>query len=96
MTRRVLPEWNGPQLIYVEPTQVVKSFGYAGVRQRAPEAYGYLQNALDRAEEADGEVSSHPTRFANPDAGTMAVKSLAMDLGADLVGINPGGPMSRL
>ena len=28
MTQRVLPEWSKDELEYVEPTQVVRSFGY--------------------------------------------------------------------
>ena len=87
MAQRVIPEWSGPKLLYVEPTQAVKSFGYAGVRQRTPETYEYLQNALDRATEADGEVSSQRADFPDPETSTATVKSVAQELGAELVGI---------
>ena len=46
MSRPVLPEWSGAALVYVEPRQVVKGFGYARVGGQTPEAYTSLQGPL--------------------------------------------------
>ena len=53
MTRSMLSEWNSEELIYVEPTQVVRSFGYERSRKRTPETLRAIQNSAARAEEAD-------------------------------------------
>ena len=87
LAQRVLPEWSGPKLIFVEPQQTVKSFGYAQVRQRKPEAYGYLQRALDRAAEADGEVSSTRIKFPDSESASARIRETAKQSGADLIGI---------
>ena len=65
----------------------MKSFGYAGVKQRTPEAYQALQNALDRAAEADGEVSPTLAEFPNAEIASVTIKERAREHGADLVGI---------
>jgi len=87
MTQKVLTEWSGDKLIYVEPTQVVKSFGYALVKERTADGYQYLKNAADRAAEADGEVSPDCTEFPAPAAAAEHIKDIALRLGADMVGI---------
>ena len=63
MKQKVLTEWSGHKLIYVDPNQVVKSFGYALVKQRTRDGDHYLQKAADRASEADGEVSIGRSEF---------------------------------
>ena len=87
MAQLILTEWSGPELIHVSPQQTIKSFGYAQVQQREPETYACLQRALDRAAEADGEVSSQRTAFPDTKAAAANTKEAAMGLGADLVGI---------
>ena len=81
MPQKVLTEWSGDKLIYVEPTQVVKSFGYALVKERTPDGFKYLQNAVDRASEADGEVSPDCTDFPIPAAAAEHIKEIALQLG---------------
>lgn len=87
MPQKVLTEWSGPHLIYVEPTQVVKSFGYALVRERTPDGNQYLRNAAERATEADGDVSPHRTEFPSATAAAEHIKNMGLELGADLVGM---------
>ena len=75
MAQKVLAEWSGSQLIYVEPTQVVKSFGYALVKQRTQDGDQYLRNAADRASAADGEVSPNISEFPDPASAAERVKA---------------------
>ena len=87
MTRPVLSEWNGPELLYVEPTQLVKSFGYLSARPRLAVTWDHLQNTQDRVAEADGETAAERVEFPDPASASGAIKKLALDLGAHMAGI---------
>jgi len=87
MARPVLDEWNGPDLLYVEPTQVVKSFGYVSARPRLADTWNHLQSTLERIADADGETAPQRLEFRDATAATAAVKEMALDLGAHMVGI---------
>ena len=45
MAQRVLSEWSGPELSYVSPPQVVKSFGYKTVAERTEKANEYRRRS---------------------------------------------------
>ncbi len=87
MGRPVIPEWAGPELLYVDPTQAVKSFGYARVGPQTPATYGYLQSAIERAADADGEAAAVQRPFRDEASASAEVKRLAAAEGADEVGI---------
>ena len=90
MTQRVIPEWSGEDLVYVEPTQVVKSFGYTGQaiqRVRKPGSAAMGQDTLDMVEEADGPLAEERVDYPDLETATAAIKQMAMDLDARLVGV---------
>lgn len=87
MTRPVLSEWNGPELIYVEPTQVVKSFGYVSARPRLADTWDHLQSTLDRVADADGEPAPERLEYPDPTTASAAIKDVARELGAHMAGI---------
>jgi len=88
MARPVLSEWSGQELIYVEPVQAVRSFGYDNRRtERTPEQLEYRQRANERVAEADGEPSPERVEFPDPEIASATIKEVALGLGADMVGI---------
>ena len=88
MARPILSEWNERELIYVEPTQVSKSFGYLnGTRGRTPETLQHQANARDRVAQADGEPAAERKEFSDPDTASATIKEMAKTFGAEMVGI---------
>ena len=87
MPQRVIPEWSGPDLIYVTATQTIRSIGYDMIAERTPQTYEYMQSAVNRATDADGEVSPRRSEFSGPGQASAWVKENAKQLGADQVGI---------
>jgi len=87
MTRPVLSEWNGPDLRYVEPTQVVMSFGYLSARPRLAETWDHLKSTLERVAEADGEPADRRLDYPDAETASAAMKHLAQELGAYMAGI---------
>jgi len=87
MTRPVLNEWSGPDLLYVEPTQVVKSFGYVSARPRLAETWDHLRSTGERVAEADGEPADRRVEYPDAATASAAVKQLALEYGAHMAGI---------
>ena len=59
MSQRVLPEWSKDELEYVEPTQVVRSFGYdVFANEVSEETLGYNEQTIARVLQVDGEVAA--------------------------------------
>lgn len=88
MSQPVIPEWSGEDLVYVEPTQVVKSFGYAiGLRARKPGTGAMGQDTLDLVNDADGPSAAERVEYPDLETATAAIKQLALNFGAKLVGI---------
>ena len=91
--QRVLPEWSGEELIYVEPTQVARSFGYnifSGTH--GEETLAWNQKTVESVPEVDGPVAQEKLEYADPTAAAEAVKRKATELGAAMVGITPVDP----
>ncbi|MEQ8388591.1 MAG: 4Fe-4S dicluster domain-containing protein [Alphaproteobacteria bacterium] len=85
---RVIPEWNSPDLEYVEPTQVVRSFGYdifSGPYDE--EAVRHDQKTIECVLDVDGPVNETKTAYDSPEAAARDIKEKARALGATLVGI---------
>lgn len=92
MANSVLSEWSGSELRYVSPAQVVKSFGYKTVAERTPEAYEYRKRSVERVALADGEVAPKRTNYPSPEVARSEVKTKALDLGANIVGVTHVDP----
>ena len=95
MPRPVIDEWSGERLIYLSPSQALAKFGYRGPGSR-PDATDaereYFANIDERVPLQDGEPS--PVRSPYPSAAeaASAMKALAAELGAGLVGVTPVDP----
>lgn len=88
MSRPVLPEWRGEELEYVEPTQVVRSFGYdVFAAEVSNESMKWFEQTIGTVFKVEGEVASQQAPFANPEESAQAVKRAAENLGAAMVGI---------
>lgn len=91
--QRVLPEWSGDKLIYVEPTQVARSFGYnIFSSEHGDQTLAWNQQTVESVPQVDGPVAEEKTEYANPTAAAEAVKLKATELGAAMVGITPVDP----
>ncbi len=90
---RTLPEWSGAELEYVEPTQVVRSFGYdVFVNEYHEETFNWNEKTIGCVPEVDGEVAEPASPFANEDEAAAAIKAAATELGAAMVGITTVDP----
>jgi epoxyqueuosine reductase QueG len=88
MVQRVLPEWSGDELEYVEPTQVARSFGYdVFANEYGPETFEWNEQTVACVPEVDGEVAADRTEFPTPERASEAVKRVALELGAAMVGV---------
>ena len=60
MNQRVLPEWSKDKLEYVEPTQVVRSFGYdVFANEVSEETLKHNEQTIAKILEVDGEVAGY-------------------------------------
>ena len=86
MAQKVIPEWSGAKLNYLSAPQSVAKFGYIITHELVYNPQ-YIQNVTDRVPFQDGEPV--PERVDFPDAATAtgAIKQVARDLGADMVGV---------
>ena len=87
MVKKVLPEWSGPELIYMRASESVAKFGYASPNPPSSQQVQYSQNIRERMPSQDGEPA--PERVYFPDAATAsgAIKRVAREFGADMVGV---------
>jgi len=93
MTQRVIPEWNKPELEYVEPTQVVRSFGYDVYANPVDEKImEYNEQTIVRVLEMDGEVAAKKRGFSGPDAAAEEIKRLGLECGAEMIGVTKLDP----
>ena len=91
--QRVLPEWSGEELIYVEPTQVARSFD-CNVFSSAHDdkTLEWSQQTVACIPEVDGPIAVERHEYADPTAAAEEVKRTAMELGAAMVGITRVDP----
>ena len=88
MVQKILPEWSGNDLVYIDPVAAIEKVGYALLPENYTEAEGeVLQRVYSRIPSQDGEVAAQRTDFADPAAAAKRVKQVGQELGADLVGI---------
>lgn len=93
MTQRVLPEWSKDELEYVEPTQVVRSFGYdVFANEVSEEALHYNEHTVARVLQVDGEVASEKRDYSGPDEAAEDIKRAGLEAGAEMVGITEVNP----
>ena len=88
MSQRVLPEWSKDELEYVEPTQVVRSFGYdVFANEVSEETLGYNEQTITRVLQVDGEVAAEKKPYASPGEAAEDIKQAGLEAGAEMVGI---------
>ena len=93
MSQRVLPEWNKDELEYVEPTQVVRSFGYdVFANDISEETLSYNERTIARVLQVDGEVTAEKNPFSSPDETAESIKQVGLEAGAEMVGITEVNP----
>ncbi len=93
MNQRVLPEWSKDELEYVEPTQVVRSFGYdVFANEVSEEALGYNEQTVARVLQVDGEVAPEKRDYSGPEAAAEDIKQAGLEAGAEMVGITEVNP----
>ncbi len=91
--QRVLPEWSGDELNYVEPTQVARSFGYNIFSSKHDdETLEWNQKTIASVPEVDGPVADEKVEYADETAAADDVKRTATELGAAMVGITHVDP----
>ena len=88
MSQRVLPEWSKDELEYVEPTQVVRSFGYdVFANEISEESLRYNEQTVARVLQVDGEVAPEKREYAGLEESAAEVKQAGLEAGAEMVGI---------
>lgn len=88
MNPRVIPEWDKSELDYVEPTQVVRSFGYdVFAKPPGPQEMEYLNDTVASVFAVEGPVAAGRVDYPDPAAASAAIKARALELGARLCGI---------
>ena len=93
MPQRVLPEWSGDELVYVEPTQVARSFGYDVFSNPHDEqSFQWNQKTIECVPEIDGELASQRLDYPDPASASAAIKAAAKEFGAAMVGITHVDP----
>ena len=93
MGQRVLPEWSKDDLEYVEPTQVVRSFGYdVFANEVSEETLGYNEQTVARVLQVDGEVATEKRRFSSLEQASENVRQVGLEAGAEMVGITEVNP----
>ena len=91
--QRVLPEWSGEELIYVEPTQVARSFGFnIFSSEHSEETLKWNGDTIASVPEVDGPVAEERHQHASPEEAARSMKERAVDLGAAMVGVTRVDP----
>ena len=93
MAQRVLSEWSGEELIYVEPTQVSRSFGYdVFAHEPDPVTLDWNEKTIRCVPEVDGDPAAVRTGFSSPQVASDEIKGVAKEFGASMVGITHVDP----
>ena len=93
MAQRVIDEWSNPDLEYVEPGQVCRSFGYEIYAYKpSAETFEWLEKSLACVPEVDGEVAAERIEYPDAAVATEAIKRVAKDLDAAMIGVTRVDP----
>ncbi|NKB37631.1 MAG: 4Fe-4S dicluster domain-containing protein [Gammaproteobacteria bacterium] len=88
MTTRDFPEWSGEKAEYVEPTQVVRSFGYdVFANPISDEAMQYNNDTFTCVLAVEGEVAENVQHYDNQTAASEDIKKQAQIFGSIRTGI---------
>ena len=88
MAQKILPEWSGDDLSYIDPVSAIEKVGYSLLPEKYTEAEGeVLQRVYGRVPMQDGDVEPAPRQFTDVAEATEHIKRIGKELGADLVGI---------
>jgi formate hydrogenlyase subunit 6/NADH:ubiquinone oxidoreductase subunit I len=88
MKQRDFPEWSGEKAEYVEPTQVVRSFGYdVFASPVSDEAMQYNNDTFACVLSVEGEVAGELNAYDNDAAASDDIKQQALKFGAAKAGI---------
>ncbi|NKB39436.1 MAG: 4Fe-4S dicluster domain-containing protein [Gammaproteobacteria bacterium] len=88
MKQRNFPEWSAEQAEYVEPTQVVRSFGYdVFANPVSDEAMQYNNDTFGCVLKVEGEIAQNKNAYENEDAASSDIKTMAEKFGAARAGI---------
>lgn len=91
--QRVLPEWSGEELRYVEPTQVARSFGYdIFSSEHGAKTLEWNEQTIASVPEVDGEVADERFEYASSRAASEEIRRVATELGAAMVGVTRVDP----
>ena len=95
MARPVIDEWSGERLVYLSPHEVCEKFGYPGPGDRAdvtPAEIECFTKLTERVPLQDGTPSAERQEVDDPAVASRDIKSRALELGADLVGVTRVDP----
>jgi epoxyqueuosine reductase QueG len=95
MSRPVFREWSGEKLVYVSPRAALNKVGYISDSQRGnilPAEEELFASIEAHVQMQDGEPAAERQDLGTPAAASARIKSLARELGADMVGIAPVDP----
>jgi epoxyqueuosine reductase len=95
MSRPVFREWSSEKLVYVSPLAALNKVGYISDSQRGeilPAEEELVASIESHVRLLDGEPAAERQDLGTPAEASARIKSLARDLGADMVGIAPVDP----
>jgi len=85
---RDFEEWDRPELVYVDESQVVRSFGYdLAASETSPETRALIAQSVKSVMGAEGSVAPTVQAYPNAEAAADAVRKLGIELGASMVGV---------
>lgn len=88
MATRDFPEWSAEKAEYVEPTQVVRSFGYdVFANPVSDEAMLHNNATFECVPHVEGDVAEVKLDYENEDAASIDIKTKAEEFGSLMTGI---------
>ena len=88
MAERNFPEWAGEQAEYVEPTQVVRSYGYdVFANPVSEEAMQHNNATFECVLGVEGEVANRQIEYENTVSASADIKAHAAEFGSLMTGI---------
>ena len=88
MKARNFPEWSAEKAEYVEPTQVVRSFGYdVFAKPVSDEAMQYNNDTFACVLNVEGEVAKDRNEYSDDAIANANIKQQAEDFGSVKTGV---------
>ena len=87
MAHPSIPEWDMEKLPDTNPGSAMRYFGVAMRHERGAGEYAFAQASAERVKFQHGEPAERKSEFASPLEAAAAMKSVAQEFGADIVGI---------